>query len=43
MSISKTGNKKLMKPGKDYAFPGDFVLEVPVKNKSLYNRLFKKK
>jgi hypothetical protein len=42
LGVDNLGNKKLMKPGKDYTFPGDVVLEVPVKNKSLYNRLFKK-
>ena len=42
LGVDNLGNKKLMKPGKDYTFPGDVVLEVPVKNKSLYNRLLKK-
>jgi hypothetical protein len=27
------GNTKLMKPGKNYTFPGDIVIEVPLKNK----------
>jgi len=42
LGIDNLGNKKLMKPGRDYSFPGDVVLEVPVKNKGLYNKLFKK-
>jgi hypothetical protein len=42
LGIDNLGNKKLMKPGKDYTFPGDIVLEVPMKKQSLYNRLFKK-
>lgn len=42
LGIDNLGNKKLMKPGRDYSFPGDVVLEVPVKNKSLYNKIFKK-
>ena len=25
------GNEKIMKPGKDYKFPGDKVLEIPLK------------
>lgn len=25
------GNKKLMKPGKNYEFPGDIVIETPIK------------
>ena len=43
LGIDNLGNKKLMKPGNNYEFPGDIVLEVPVKNNSLYNKLFKKK
>jgi hypothetical protein len=42
LGIDNYGNKKLMKPGKDYTFPGDIVLEVPMKKQNLYNRLFKK-
>ena len=42
LGIDNLGNKKLMKPGKDYTFPGDIVLEVPMKKQSLYHRLFKK-
>jgi hypothetical protein len=38
--IDNKGNKKVMKPGKNYKFPGDVVLEVPIKKQSLYNRLF---
>lgn len=42
LGIDNLGNKKLMKPGRNYSFPGNVVLEVPVKNKSLYERIFKK-
>lgn len=42
LGIDNLGNKKTMKPGNDYVFPGDVVLEVPIKKKSLYNRIFKK-
>jgi hypothetical protein len=42
LGIDNLGNKKLMKPGKDYTFPGDIVLEIPLKEQSLYNKLFKK-
>ncbi len=28
------GNTKVMKPGKDYSFPGDVVTETPAKKKS---------
>ena len=28
------GNKKLMKPGKNYEFPGDIVIETPIKQGS---------
>ena len=42
LGIDNFGNKKIMKPGKDYKFPGNIVLEVPIKRQSLYNRLFKK-
>ena len=42
LGIDNFGNKKIMKPGKDYKFPGNIVLEIPIKRKSLYDRLFKK-
>ena len=42
LGIDNFGNKKIMKPGKDYKFPGNIVLEIPIKRQSLYNRLFKK-
>jgi hypothetical protein len=29
MGISNTGDKKLMKPGKNYKFDGDYVTEYP--------------
>lgn len=43
LGIDNLGNKKLMKPGKDYTFPGDVVLEVPMKKESLYKKYFSKK
>jgi hypothetical protein len=42
LGIDNKGNKKVMKPGKNYKFPGDVVLEVPIKKQSLYNKIFKK-
>lgn len=49
LGIDNKGNKKLMKPGKNYKFPGDTVLEFPmrkgglVKNKqNIYNKIFKR-
>ena len=31
------GNEKIMKPGKNYTFPGDYVVETPIKKKQLIN------
>lgn len=42
LGIDNKGNKKVMKPGKNYKFPGNVVLEVPIKKQSLYNKMFKK-
>jgi hypothetical protein len=42
LGIDNLGNKKTMKPGKNYKFPGDVVLEIPLKKQSLYNKIFKK-
>lgn len=42
LGIDNKGNKKVMKPGKNYKFPGNVVLEVPIKKQSLYNKIFKK-
>lgn len=42
LGIDNKGNKKVMKPGKNYKFPGNVVLEVPMKKQSLYNKIFKK-
>jgi hypothetical protein len=49
LGIDNEGNSKLMKPGNDYSFEGDVVIEFPVKKsvstknkKSIYNRIFKK-
>ena len=48
LGIDNEGNQQVMRPGGDYSFPGDTVLEFPmlkdiVKNKNkIYNRIFKK-
>ena len=45
LGIDNEGNSKVMKPGKDYSFPGHTVLEFKIgtKNKSkIYNKIFKK-
>jgi len=42
VGIDNLGNKKTMQPGNDYKFPGNVVLEIPLKEQSLYNKLFKK-
>jgi hypothetical protein len=44
LGIDNLGNSKIMKPGKDYNFPGNVVLEVPLRKskKGIYNRMFKK-
>ena len=42
LGIDNKGNSKVMKPGKDYSFPGDTVLEIPMKKSTIYNRIFKK-
>lgn len=42
LGIDNLGNRKEMKPGKDYSYPGDTVLEVPIKKQTIYNRIFKK-
>ena len=43
LGIDNLGNKKIMKPGNNYTFPGDVVLELPLKKQSLYNRILIKK
>lgn len=48
LGIDNEGNSKVMKPGEDYSFPGDTVLELPLKGKAIknkskiYNKIFKK-
>jgi hypothetical protein len=42
LGIDNKGNSKVMKPGKDYSYPGDTVLEIPMKKSTIYNRIFKK-
>ena len=42
LGIDNKGNSKVMKPGKDYSFPGDTVLEIPMKKSTIYNKIFKK-
>lgn len=43
LGIDNLGNKKIMKPGRDYNFPGEVVLEIPIKKESLYKKYFSKK
>ncbi len=33
--IDNLGNEKIMEPGKDYSFPGDIVLETPLKKSNM--------
>jgi hypothetical protein len=42
LGIDNKGNSKIMQPGKDYSYPGDTVLEIPMKKSTIYNRIFKK-
>jgi len=42
LGIDNKGNSKVMKPGKDYSYPGNTVLEIPMKKSTIYNRIFKK-
>ena len=45
LGIDNKGNSKLMKPGKDYSFPGNTVLEFKLNTKNkrkIYNKIFKK-
>jgi hypothetical protein len=42
LGIDNKGNSKVMQPGKDYSYPGDTVLEIPMKKSTIYNRIFKK-
>lgn len=41
LGVDNLGNKKIMKPGSNYKFPGDIVLEIPINNRNLYNKIFK--
>jgi hypothetical protein len=44
LGIDNLGNSKIMKPGKNYSYPGNVVLEVPLRKskKGIYNKMFKK-
>ena len=42
LGIDNKGNSKVMKPGKNYSYPGNTVLEIPMKKSTIYNRIFKK-
>ena len=35
LGIDNLGNKKRMKPGKDYTFPGNYVIETPIRTRKL--------
>ena len=41
LGVDNLGNKKIMKPGSNYKFPGNIVLEIPINNRNLYNKIFK--
>lgn len=38
LGIDDLGNKQLMQPGNEYQFPGNRVLEIPIKENNMYNR-----
>jgi hypothetical protein len=42
LGIDNKGNSIKMEQGKDYNFPGNTVLEIPLKKQTIYNRIFKK-
>ena len=44
LGMDNLGYSIKMEPGKDYNFPGNVVLEVPLRKskKGIYNRMFKK-
>jgi len=42
LGIDNKGYAIKMEEGKDYSFPGNTVLEIPIKKKTIYNRIFKK-
>ncbi|MFY7938053.1 MAG: hypothetical protein ACOVOQ_11795 [Flavobacterium sp.] len=42
LGICNKGKLKIMEPGKNYSFPGDIVLEIPLKKRTIYNKIFKK-
>ena len=42
LGIDNKGNSKVMKPGKNYSYPGNTVLEIPMKKSTIYNKIFKK-
>ena len=42
LGIDNKGNSIKMEQGKDYSFPGNTVLEIPLKKQTIYNRIFKK-
>jgi hypothetical protein len=48
LGIDNLGNSKKMTPGNNYSFPGDVVLEIPIKGKAIknknqiYNKIFRK-
>jgi hypothetical protein len=49
LGIDNMGNSKIMQPGQDYTYPGEMVLEFPLRKggivrnkKQIYNKIFKK-
>jgi hypothetical protein len=41
LGIDLKGNKKVMKPGKDYSFKTDIVIEIPLKDKTFTSKITK--
>jgi hypothetical protein len=42
LGIDNKGYSIEMEPGKDYSFPGNIVLEIPINKRTIYNKIFKK-
>jgi hypothetical protein len=42
LGIDNKGYSIEMQPGKDYRFPGNVVLEIPMKKRTIYNKIFNK-
>ena len=42
LGIDNKGYSIEMQPGKDYSYPGNVVLEIPMKKRTIYNKIFNK-